>query len=92
VEDIQTRDVPGAHIRRQARHRDVVRFLRDAHLPNVQRGIVIEYVNTAEVRDGREPLGGARYLHRAAEDMPDLWGLRQTMGRLAGAFVHPRLK
>jgi hypothetical protein len=91
-EKLQTRDVPGAQIRRQSRDMDVVRLIREARLPGTQRAVVLEYVSTAQVHDQRSELGGARYLTRAAEQMPDLPRLRQTMRRLATAFVHPDLR
>jgi hypothetical protein len=91
-DNMQTRDTPGAQVRRQSRRMDVVRVIREARLPDVQRGCVIEYVNTAHVRDTREDLGGARYLQRVAREMPDLPRLRRTMRQLATAFVHPDLK
>jgi hypothetical protein len=53
---------------------------------------VIEHVHTAHVHNTRDDLGGARYLRRVAEQMPDLANLRATMRRLATAFVHPPLR
>jgi hypothetical protein len=97
-DNMQTRDVPGAQVRRASRHMDVVRIVREARLPGTQREVVLEYVNTAVVRDTRSELGGARYLQRVAAQMPDRalpgtrTALRETMRRLATAFVHPDLK
>jgi hypothetical protein len=91
-DDLQRRDVPGVQRRAQARHADIVRSLRDADLPNIQRGVVIDSVGTAFVRDDREPLGGARYLEGLAEQMPNLPRLRDTVRRLSTAFVHPPLR
>lgn len=90
-DNMQTRDVPGAQVRRQSRRMDVVRVIRDSGLPGTQRAVVLEYVSTAHVHDTRSELGGARYLHRTVCEMPDLPGLRETMRRLATAFVHPDL-
>ena len=94
MDQMQTRDIPAAQVRRASRQMDVVRIIAEAKLPAVQRGLVLEYVNTAIVHDRRRDgqLGGARYLSRAAEEMPDLPGLRQTVRRLATAFVHPDLR
>ena len=86
---MQTREVPGAQVRRQSRSMDIVRLLREGRLPDVQRGVVLEYVNTAVVHDTRGELGGARYLEDVADQMPNLPNLRNTMRRLATAFVHP---
>jgi hypothetical protein len=71
---------------------DVVRILREAKLPKSQRQVVLEYVNTAHVHDTRGDLGGARYLSKVADQMPDLGNLRETMRRLATAYVHPDLR
>jgi hypothetical protein len=92
MEQMQTRDVVGAQIRAQLRHADVVRIVRDAQLPPVQRALVVEYVNAAQVHDTRATLGGAQYLSELAEQVPNLPNLRATMRRLATAFVHPRLR
>jgi hypothetical protein len=94
--DMQTRDVPGAQVRRQSRDMDVVRIIREARLPGTQRKEVVEYVNRAHVHDTRSELGGAAYLQRVAAQMPERalpgarTSLRQTMRRLSTAFVHPK--
>ena len=36
---MQTREVPGAQVRRQSRSMDIVRLLREGRLPDVQRGV-----------------------------------------------------
>jgi hypothetical protein len=89
MDHLQTRDIRGADVRRQIRHADVVRILREARLPATQRGVVVDYLGTARIHDERDDLGGARYLRRAAEDMPNIGNLRATVRRLATAFVHP---
>lgn len=90
---MQTRDVPGPQARAQLRHHDVVATIRDARLPAVQRGVLIDYVGTAVVHDTRDDLGGARYLDAAADEIPPvLSALRLTMHRLATAFVHPPIR
>ena len=56
--NMQTRDVPGAQVRRQSRRMDVVRLIRTSGLPATQRAVVLEYVNTAHV--ARHPRGTRR--------------------------------
>jgi hypothetical protein len=88
---LQTRDVRGAQVRAQVRDADVLKILRNAKLPPAQRTVLLEYVSSAIVADGREDLGGARYLSRAAAEMPDLPNLRETVRKLATAFVGAEL-
>ncbi len=92
---IQTRDIPGAQVRRVSRDMDVVRIIREARLSNEHRAFALEYVCTAHVHDTRDELGGARLLQRVADETPsvvDHGNLRRTMERLATAFVHPDLR
>jgi len=92
MEHLQTRDLPGPQVRAQMRDADLIRDLRAGHLPNVQRGVVIEYVEAAFTADQRDELGGARFLSSAADEMPDLPRLRATVRRLATCFVHPPIR
>ena len=71
MEHLHTRDLPGPHLRAQMRDADLIRDLRAGHLPNVQRGVVIEYVEAAFTADQREELGGARFLERAEQEQAE---------------------
>jgi hypothetical protein len=92
-DDIQTRAIPGAQVRRTVRHLDETRIVRDAHLEPVQRSFALEHLETAHTADTRSELGGARYLQRVADQTPAALGpLRRTMQRLATSHIHPDLR
>jgi hypothetical protein len=86
--DMQTRHVTGPQVRRRL-HAEVVSALRDDSLSGPDRAFVLEHVQTAHARDGRDDLGGARHLHRAARSLDTPTRLLGVLDRLATAYIHP---
>jgi hypothetical protein len=86
---VQTRDEPGTAQRARQRHADIVAIIRRAKLDPVQRALALEYCEAAAVAAGRDRLGGATYLTRAADELAGMGDLSAALRDLAGSFVHP---
>jgi hypothetical protein len=92
ITGMQTRDAPGPQVRAAMRHSDIIEVIQAADLNPTERFAAVEYAETAIVHDTRGDLAGARYLHRASKEVPDIGNLCPTLERLAGAFIHPSLR